>query len=83
MGSTRVLADAHWVSDTAGGAALGVGAAATAELLLSTAGGLLAVASSQSEVAVLQVGAAGAELGVEARGLVTVDYPFDHGWAKP
>lgn len=34
MGSTRVLADAHWSSDTAGGAALGVGVAAAIETLL-------------------------------------------------
>ena len=31
MGSTRVLADAHWPSDTVGGACLGVGAAAFIE----------------------------------------------------
>lgn len=35
MGSTRVLADAHWVSDTAAGALLGVAFAAAVESLLA------------------------------------------------
>lgn len=40
MGSLRVLADAHWVSDTLGGAALGLCVAAAAEITLTWAGSI-------------------------------------------
>lgn len=45
MGSLRVLADAHWASDTIGGASLGVGAAAFEDLVL-----LMPLASSRGKL---------------------------------
>mmetsp|Transcript_59888 Transcript_59888/g.129856 ORF Transcript_59888/g.129856 Transcript_59888/m.129856 type:complete len:325 (-) Transcript_59888:25-999(-) len=48
MGSLRVAADAHWASDTIGGASLGVGVASTMEFLLQ---GLLLWMATRSDPA--------------------------------